>query len=98
MAFTFYERIIGNPNKINVEALAAAITENCADRLSLEAIETAFSLNTAESNSLQQCINLICSDPPTMDITEMHGIFNLAETGVAYNTESTLMARLSVTL
>lgn len=98
MAFTFYERIIGNPNKIITAALTAAITENCADLITVEDMESAFSLNAAESNSLQQCINLICSDPPAMSVVEMQGIFTLAESGVAYTTVSALMNRLGVTI
>jgi len=96
MAFTFYQRIIAPPNKIVTVALTAAITENCADLITLEQMEAAFDLDAEESNSLQQCINLICGDPPAMLISEMQGVFTLAETGIAYDTVSTLMARLGV--
>jgi len=98
MAFTFYERIIGPPNKLNTVALTAAMAENCADLITIEEMESAFNLDAAESNSLQQCINLFCGEPPTMTLAEMQGVFTLAESGIAYDTVTSLMTRLGVSI
>jgi len=95
---SLYTRLLnqgGTP--IDYHAFCGAMNENAADQITITELAEAFNLSASEQTSAEQIINLFGGDPPAMTLQEIFYVLSLGKSGVMYDTESSLMARLGVT-